>query len=826
MQTTRIQTTMWTAIKWLFRGLKKGDWLWLLLAVAMASMTVTFVSLLSETVEQSMHRQAATALGADGVLRSSRPIEAEWQQLAKTLDLYSAESVSLVTMVQATSSQDFQLVKLKAVSPNYPLRGDNRLVAQNVKSSLAPSLTEHQISIEPKLSHLMPQAQQLQVGQLTLLIAGVHQPNALQGLNAFAPEVMMRLQDLSATQLVGEGSRATYELSVAGDHRQVQAWLTEVRQQHNPAWNILSAEAPSDDLQKTMETATLFLQLAALSAVIVAGLSILIASRFYLKAWQNSIALMRAFGASQSQIRQLFAWQLSGLAGLGSALGVGLGWLIFLVIQPWLADHFQSLVQVPSWPALLLGGLTGGLVLWGFAWPAYRKVVNIVPMQVLKVVPKTGKLRDSWFGLVFLGLLVWSLIGLEKLPWVLAGLLIVGGCFYLAAFALWQAIRFWQPHSSGWLRITLSSLQRAPDLLQIQLISFGLVLFVLILMTFVRQDLLSQWQTSLAPNTPNTFLMNIQPDQKEQTESILNALDLNPTVVAMARGRLQAKNGERLLPEDQESNRARRLLEREANIALLPTIPTHNLLLFSSEGRRIEQGVSIEQGMAELFDIKLGDVLTFDFIGKPVELPVTSIREVVWQSFELNFFFILPLDYAKQLPISYIGNFYLENSQDYTVIAQALNEAVPGVLLIDVSAIMQQVQQIMAQASWAVTGLYGFTLLSSILVLLTATLASQQGRVQGWLLLRTLGASQATLVKMGLMEFALLGGLAGLLAASFAQLASGMVSVFFFKMGWQWHPELWALSLLLGAGSLLILGWITQKRFLTMSPMELQRYLN
>lgn len=79
---------------------------------------------------------------------------------------------------------------------------------------------------------------------------------------------------------------------------------------------------------------------------------------------------------------------------------------------------------------ILLGMMSGGLVLWSFAWQAYRKVINVSPMQVLKAVPSSGRFRDGWLGLVFLVLLVWSLIGLESLPWVLTGLFVVGAAFY------------------------------------------------------------------------------------------------------------------------------------------------------------------------------------------------------------------------------------------------------------------------------------------------------------------------------------------------------------------------------------------------------------
>lgn len=816
--------TLDIAVRWLLRGLKRGDWLWLLFAVVMSSLTVSFVNLLSQTVQQSIEARAAVALGADGVLRSSRPIDSRWQAEAEALGLKTTSIVSLITMAQVETLPDatdkegfnFQLVKLKAVPSSYPLRQVTAL----------PTIEPGKVLLEEKLRYSLPQVTALVLGARRFELQAFYQPNAVEALNAFAPEVMIPIDALESTQLLGPASRVTYELSVAGESANVTKWLDILASENNAAWQVLSAKAPSDDIERTMDTAGLFLSLAALSAVIVAGLSILIASRFYLQAWQNTIALMRAFGASQNHIRAIFAWQLTALALLGGVIGVALGLLLFKVITPALADYFSPLIVVSYWPSALLGVVAGALVLWSFAWQAYRQVVNVSPMQVLKDVVVRTRLREQVVGLVLLVLLVWSLIGVEHLHWVLIGLLVTGMLFYGAAYLLWRVIYYWQPYSKGWLRVTLSSLQRSPNLLKIQLVSFGLVLFVLILMSFVRQDLLAQWQLSLGDDAPNAFVMNIQPDQLPAAKRVLEAFGLAPDMVAMARGRFTALNGEILNVEAQESNRARRLLGREVNVAFLEAVPDNNRVVVSSEGTMIESGVSVEQGVAALFSLKIGDQLQFDFSGQLMTLPVVSIREVVWQDFEMNFIFILPAHFQSEVSASYMTNFYVSEQGKEAGLVANLNSAVPGILFIDISVIMKQVQQMMAQASWAVTGLYVLTLFSSILVLFSATLASQKGRIQSWLLLKTLGATRRTMLKMGLMEFLLLGVMAGVLAATLAQVASGLMAVFLFNMPFQLHASLWLLSIALGGGSLLLIGWLTQRKYLTLSVVALKEQMH
>ncbi|WP_028486949.1 ABC transporter permease [Thiomicrorhabdus chilensis] len=838
-----------TASKWFFRSLKKGDWVWLILAVIIASTTVTLVKQLGETVQQSMLRKAAESLGADLVIRSSRPIEAQWQEHAHELGLKSAQTTSVVTM--ALANNNFQLVQLKAISADYPLRGQIESASEQPLQPLIPStskpLTPNRIWVEPKLLSLMQISQKdtVTLGNLDFQIAGsVLNKQGIGPMGGFAPQVLMSEQRLAQTGLIGPGSRVTYELQVAGSANQIKQFSEQLSKQNNPHWQILSAQAPTEDLAQSLDTAWLFLDLSALSAVLVAGMSILIASRFYLNRWQSSMALLRALGASNAKMQRLFAMQLSWIALFSSSIGILIGYGLFWLLLPVIGHYFQPLVVPSAMPAMVTGFISGLLVLWSFAWQAFQTAVKTSPMQVLKSVPRTPNGIHWFISFALLLGLISLMLGLDSLSWILAGLVVISLALLGSAIGLLKLMAIWQVNSRGWLRIALSNLLKESGLVKIQLVSVGMVLFVLMLMTFVRQDLLQNWQASLPANTPNTFVMNIQPEQKDAVQSILAEKQLSPQLVPMVRGRLTAINQTALLANQQSEDRARRMLEREANVAILKEIPSHNEVLANWDKPLDYPRVSVEEGMAELFNIQLGDVLTFNFAGQAWQYQVNSLRKVEWQSFQLNFFFILEPVEDRALPISYIGNFYLADeaaasdkpaaredasaltSNPAAQLTRQLAQATPGVLLIDVRQIMQQIQEIMRQASWAVSGLYGFTLLASIGVLFTATLASQQARIQSWLLLRTLGARTREIVKIGLTEFVLLGGLAGLLAASFAQLASLLISHFLLKTEPSLDLNLWLLSIVSGSGLLLLIGLATQYSFLRKSPQQLKLYLN
>ena len=821
-----------TASRWFIRSVKKGDWLWLMIAVILASTTVTVVKQLGDTVQQSMLASAAESLGADFVIRSSRPIDPDWQAQAKALGLKTSLTHTVTTM--ALSGETFQLVQLKGVSENYPLRG------QLTPSDALPyqPLSGQTAWVEPKLIALMKLSptSQITLGTLDFNLAGaVSSQQLISPFSSFAPQILVPIDLFNQTELLGPGSRANYELAVAGANNQVKAFAQSVEANKQAHWQTLSAEAPSEDLAKSLDTAWLFLDLAALSAVLIAGMSIVIASRFYLTRWQSSMALMRAFGAHNAQMQRLFALQLTLIALLSSFIGVMIGYAITLLLQPLLADYFDPLIQPSAWPALATGFISGLLVLWSFAWQAFQSALKTSPMLVLKSVPQSPNSLHWFISFALLLGLISLLFGTASVVWILAGLVVLSLVLWVAATLLLTLIQFMQTNSKGWLRIALSALLKEPGLIKLQLISVGMVLFVLMLMTFVRQDMIQNWQASLPAGTPNTFIMNIQPDQKTEVQSILAQQQLTPELVPMVRGRMIAINNQPLLAEAQTDERARRLLEREANIAILDAIPSHNIVTKKLPESVLKDSelpkVSVEEKMAERFNINLGDTLEFNLSGNTYAYQVGSFRKVEWQSFQLNFFFILEPDDSRPMPISYISNLYVENKTNNgetpltTQLTQQMATQVPGVLLIDVTQVLKQIQDIMSQASWAVSGLYIFTLLASVGVLFTATLASQQSRIQSWLLLRTLGATNKVIFKIGLTEFALLGAVAGLLAALFAQLVSILISIFLLKTDPTFSAGLLITSILSGVTLLLATGLITQWRYLRQSPRKLKMLL-
>jgi putative ABC transport system permease protein len=805
------------AFRYFWRSLQRGQFRWLWLAILLASLSVTFIEQLAHTVKASMLANSAELLGADLVIKSTRPIQLNEVLNKFSSNLEQAERVSLTTMVM---SQDrFQLVTLQAVSANMPLLGTAYALSDWQASS-------EQVLIDPVLATQwsLKVDDEITLGNRVFRIQGIlSEADPLQTVaSQFAPRVIIPLASLAELGLTGAGSRINYERLFEGNDRQTQAFNQQLTRDKPEHWQVISSQSASDDLGKTLNTAWLFLDISALVSLLVAGLAVLIASRFYLTQWRKQLALMRALGMTQGQLTKLFALQFSLLALFASLLGVMLGQVGFFLISDYLVSLFPQFTMVSPWQASLMGLFSASLVFWAFSWPIFLKLVHTHPQQLFRSVSTPQAVWASVLGsssallLLLILLLPWHLV-----LWTFLALLIASGLLWvMASSVLWLLSKI-QRVSQGWFAIALANVKRDPLLFRLQLIAFGLVLYLLLLMTLVQQQLLSHWQDSLPTQSPNVFVVNVQPEQREQLLSQLQSIQPKAELIAMVRSRITHLNNAPILSD---SPRAKRLLDREANVAVLARLPVYNRLLASIElpSNSEHSGVSVEVGIAELLNIQLGDKITFDMVGLPAAYVVTSLREVKWQSLQANFFFIIEPNSRVELPVTYMASFFTDLSlAEQSQLKQRWQNEFPGVIWIDVQQLINQVRNLMTQASQAVGLLTLFTLVASLLVLLASTKASQDARLQQWLVLRTLGANQWQIRLIGLGEYALLGLLTGFFATSLASISSILISIYWLKIPATMSVSLWLVGLVVSSGSLLVMAWLTQSSYLRMHPRQL-----
>ena len=354
--------------------------------------------------------------------------------------------------------------------------------------------------------------------------------------------------------------------------------------------------------------------------------------------------------------------------------------------------------------------------------------------------------------------------------------------------------------------------------------SAALGLLALLILTVVRGDLTQAWRTATPPDAPNRFVINIQDDQKSAIEQRLGAAGVREVVLyPMIRGRLTSVNGQPITRDTYDTDDARRMSDREFNLSTMKDMPATNEIVagkWFSDAAGVAEA-SVEQGIAKTLRLKLGDMMRFNIGGLDVDVKVTSLRKLEWGSMRANFFVIINPAAMASAAQTYMTAFHLPG--DGAQLGNSLSREFPNLTVIDVSGIIRQVQEVVDQVVVAVEFLFMFTLASGVLVLYAALMGSQDERTREAGLLRALGATRKQLSQAQWIEFSLVGGLAGLLAATGAAALGWALATYQFKFPWEFSPTVWLAGVVIGALCAIIGGWLGLRMVLRQPPLQTLR---
>jgi len=599
---------------------------------------------------------------------------------------------------------------------------------------------------------------------------------------------MINQKDLAATRLIQVGSLVNYRLLVAGNRAAVQAFASRIKPQLAKGEQLLSVEKGRPELSVALERAQRFLGLAAMISVLLAGVAVATVAYRFADRHLDTSALYLSLGVKQSRILTLFTLEMIWLALLASSLACGLGLLTQYGISMILDQLFLTRLPAPGWQPLLLGYATGFLLLLGFAMPPLMALKNVPPLRVLRRSIRVKQVKGWQFYLLVLVvmgfLLYWQVQDGRLVLYVMAGMFVTLLVLALAAYGLIQLIHRSRQHGGVAWRFGLANIVRHPASSVIQVVAFGTGIMILLLLSTVRSDLLNEWQKSLPANAPNSFLINIQSDQVTPLKKWLQGKGIaDVRLYPMVRARLVSINQRKVDASNYTNERAKHLITREFNLSWAKQPQKDNRIIQGKWWGKSDYGqplLSLEQGIGQTLGIRQGDSLGFDINGDVASFKVSNIRTVDWDSFNVNFFTLVPPGVLEKQPASWITSIYLKPLQK-----QFLGEMIqrfPNVTVIDIAALMDKVRSVMDKVAAAVQLIFVFTLLAGLAVLYAAIQANLDQRRYESAILRTLGAPKKILLQGLVAEFVSLGALAGILAGASASGIAWLLAVKIFDM--------------------------------------------
>ena len=815
------------------RGWKSGEYTVMAAALSVALAAVSAVGFFTARVQTAVVEQAGESLAADLSLQSGEPLPTELARTATAAGAGTARVMDFPTVL--LSGDATQLVDVHAVTAGYPLRGRVRLSdvpfgpAHPAEGIPAPGTAW----VEPRALGALKLnvGDTVQLGTLHLRIAAAiaYLPDGGFGFSALAPKVVLNEADIPASGLVNANSRVDYKLLVAGPP-DVITGLENGWREHKPTGvRMEDARDGRPELVNAIDRSQRFLALAALVSVLISAVAVVLSARRYATRYTDAVAVLKCLGLTRRRVQTLLLLELFWLGLTAGIVGVMAGYAAQFGLVVVLKDLLPStLPPPPLTPAFSALGI-GLVLLLGFALPPLMRLGNTPPARVLRrdlvAPPARGFVIYGAALAACFGLTLWQVHSLTLSLYVLVGLALTVLLLGTGALAmLWFLKNLRQQGGAGW-RYGLANLNRHKRDAVIQMVAFGIGLMVLLLLALVRADLLQSWRTTLPNDAPNEFIINIQPDERATvTRFFADHGIAAPKLYPIVRARLSAINGKPVAGMHFGEEQSRRMAEREQNLSWSTALPAGDSVTSGHwwDGAEAAQPLaSLEDGFATEIGAKPGDKLTFDIAGTPLNVTVSSIRKVRWDSFQPNFFIDLSPGALERFPASWITSVYLP-AEKAGMLADLIRE-LPSLTLFDVDSLMQQVRHLMDEANLAVEYVFLFTLGAGIVVLLAAVQATRDERRFEAAVLRALGASRARLRSAAATEYAALGFAAGLLGALAATLVAWVLASRVFSLPYDLDWRVWFVGLAAGTVIVSFSGLAATRRVLKTPPVETLR---
>jgi putative ABC transport system permease protein len=186
-----------------------------------------------------------------------------------------------------------------------------------------------------------------------------------------------------------------------------------------------------------------------------------------------------------------------------------------------------------------------------------------------------------------------------------------------------------------------------------------------------------------------------------------------------------------------------------------------------------------------------------------------------------NFFIIFSPGSIDHLGATFLSTALMESEQK--MLLNDLIRLFPTIVVIEIDALIEQIQTIIAQVTSAIELISLLVLVCGALVLLACVNASLDERFHENAILRTLGAGRRLILSSLLIEFAVIGLLAGFIATLGAEASLAYLQEEVFEQDFSFHFWVWLAGPLSGTILIALLGVSATRKVVSISPLTVLR---
>jgi putative ABC transport system permease protein len=737
-----------------------------------------------------------------------------------------SESIETPTMVRAERGTAVaRMVELRGVEPSFPFYGTIALAGGTPYTPGLLSGRGALVGPELLLQLGMAVGDRLLIAGQPFTIRGVieKEPGRRIGAFSFGARVLVDLNDLKSTGLLGFGSRASHQLLLKVDAGGVERLTRRLRDEMRDDFvSTRSYLALEDDIGEDLQRAENYLSLVGFVIVVLGGIGVWSVTRVFVRQKIKSVAILKCLGATTAQVLATYVAQVALLGLAGSAVGVGLAEAAIRSIPASLAASFGASVYGLTWSAVVQGVAVGLLVSLLFALVPLLEVRRVKPLLLLRggiaASAAPAGWRIDWLqaatavlaGAGLVALASWQAGSLRAGGLVTAGFAVVAAVLYAVA---WGFVRATVPLArASWfpLRHAVLSLRRPGNQTRVILMSVGIGCFFVLAVRALQENLIAEAVIDVREGAADLFVIDIQSDQAQGVTELLGAAaaaGTAPKLVPTLRARVTGVRGREVNLEGFADVRGRGSLAREYTVTYRGALEANEQFVAGAAwadtplAPDVLQEVSIEQSIHERFKIEVGDTMRFDIAGRPLEARVTSVRKVRWEdSRSGGFMFVFRPGALARAPHTFVA--FVRGPADPAARARLQYDLVsryPNITAIDARDVLARIRAVVDNVVLAITVVGGVALVSGVLILIGAVAMTRFQRVYESAILRTLGASTRLLATMVALEYSALGLIAGAIGALGALALSWAVTKYLLDIAWRPAPGLMAVGVVLTA---------------------------
>jgi putative ABC transport system permease protein len=798
------------------RGGLKGFYIFLA-CIALGTAAIAAVNSVSQSITDTIASQGQELLAGDVRFElNNREATPQEMNFLRGLGEVSV-STGLRSMARKPDGSDQALVEVKAVDDAYPLYGTFEAEPNYPLSSLLSGEggTYGAVVAPLLLERLGLQiGDELLLGNVKLSITGTvkTEPDALSEGFGFAPRMLVSRKALQASGLIQTGSLVEHAYKIKLEDRGTMNGIQARASREFPAagWSIRTSDRAAPSLTENITRFTQFLTLVGLTALIVGGVGVANAVRAFLDAKRTTIATFKCLGAPAAVVVWIYLFQIAIIAAGGILTGLVLGALSPMLAAQFLAQFLPVSTDPTLYPgALLLAALFGMLTTLAFA---------ILPLGHAREVPATALFREqgfearhlpSWPYVLLAALFMAALAGLAVLTAYdrFIAVVFVGAIIFafvilrlVAALIAWLARRSPRVNSPA-LRLAIGNIHRPGALTPSVVLSLGLGLALLVTLTLIDGNLRRQLTGRMSEGAPNFFFVDIQSAEVDAFRDLIRTRSPNGKLVEvpMLRGRILAFNGQDVTKMNVPAA-GRWVLNGDRGITYEDSLPESSALVEGQWWAKDYSGeplVSFSAEEAHELGLKIGDTVTVNVLGRNITARIANLRRVEWESLSINFVMVFSPNTFRGAPHAWLATLTdpASTEAEDAAILKSVTNTYPTITSVRVKDAIDIVNQLVGELATAIRAAASVALIASVLVLAGALAAGNRARTHDAVVLKTLGATRAMLIRAFSYEYLILGAATAVFALFAGSIAAWFIVSRIMRLPNTFMPDVAGLTL-------------------------------